>query len=204
MVEVIDMERWRQRRSRSSGQDTTPEQRATLRRQNEELERQQIEALATEMREKLGRAKLQPADREVLASNLWRSIQKARAAGVMKREITHRAGLGDGASSKRLDCYTLPEGLKPAVREKRLDKLAKKSRRYLQLVEATAELANWKNDKAVLELTSGSSALWTHCGPWRRQGRSVLPRLAVERLEPNAQGNPVPALGHPRGSVVRP
>lgn len=157
MVEVIDMERWRQRRSRSSGQDTTPEQRATLRRQNEELERQQSEALAMEMREKLGDAKLQPADREVLASNLWRFIQKARAYGVMKRQITHRAGLGDGASSKRLDLYTLPEGFKAAVREKRLDKLAKKSRRYLQLVEATAELANWKKDKAVLELISGSS-----------------------------------------------
>ena len=46
MVKVIDMERWRQGRSRSSSQDLTPEQRAALRRQNEELELQQSEALA--------------------------------------------------------------------------------------------------------------------------------------------------------------
>lgn len=157
MGDVIGMEGWKHRRRGRPGPDLTAEQNAELRRQAEEKVDHDRQALASETRGKLEHAKLNAADREALARNLWHLIERAKKAGIQKRQITETAHLGDGISSKRLDRYTLRDGMESGQREMRLSNLAAKSEIYLRLAEAAAGLANWNADDAVLDLVAGSS-----------------------------------------------
>lgn len=126
-------------------------------RKIEEQRQEERTAAALAIGDRLKSDKLGLEDAAILARNLSRIFDDAKARGVMKHEICGEVGMGAEGSSKRLETYILPDRLQGERREKRIDRLTRKSRRYLKLAQACAKLGRMDERDTILSLVDGSS-----------------------------------------------
>ncbi|WP_107340857.1 hypothetical protein [Agrobacterium pusense] len=108
---------------------------------------------ADQIRAAVNKTPFLPADQKRVAENLHRLLEDyQKLKHVRKVDVARKANLGDLLdSTKRLDTYTLPPG---AERQKRL---AKKPRRYIDISDALATLADETKDAMLCKVFEGCS-----------------------------------------------
>jgi len=126
-------------------------------RKEEEQRREERVAIVGAIADRLKGDRLGLEDAKILASNLSRILDDSKTRGVMKHEVCGEVGMGAPGSSKRLETYLLSDRLQGERRENRISKLTRKSRRYLELAQASAKLGRMDESDTILSLVESSS-----------------------------------------------